>query len=168
MARFEVGIDKLLEREGGYVNDPADPGGETKYGITKRDHPNEDIRNLTPARAAQIYHQEYWDPLRLGEIVDDGVAWKIMDMAVNMGRGTAANRAQRTVNYILPGTPLVVDGNLGPASIAAINQCRSRLMLLGLEAYAAARYIELVESPEHPQFDKFADGWLIRAMGPAL
>ncbi len=47
---------------GGYTNDPTDLGGETKYGISKRAHPNEDIKNLTPERAAEIYAAEYWLP----------------------------------------------------------------------------------------------------------
>lgn len=57
LAKWEWGNKK----EGGYTNDPKDPGGETKWGISKRAHPNEDIKNLTLERAMEIYRKEYWD-----------------------------------------------------------------------------------------------------------
>lgn len=53
-------VDFTLGWEGGYVNDPADPGGETRWGISKNAHPELDIRNLTREEAIQIYHKEYW------------------------------------------------------------------------------------------------------------
>jgi len=170
MARFEIGIPKLLEREGGYVNNPNDPGKETKYGITKRRYPDEDIRNLTPERAAFLYRRDFWDAQHLGEIVDDGIAWKIMDMDVNMGEGTGTSRTQRALNYILRGTPVTVDGKMGPTTLGFINGLsarQTRILLLALEAYSAHRYIELVEGPD-PRYDEFGEGWLVRAMGPAL
>jgi len=52
----------VLQHEGGYVNNPADPGGETKWGISKANHPGEDIKNMTPERASDIYASEYWLP----------------------------------------------------------------------------------------------------------
>ena len=168
MATFEKAIPGLLRREGGYVNDPKDPGGETKYGITKRRYPREDIKALTPERAAELYRYDFWNPLRLGEIVNEDVAAKVLDMAVNMGEHTAANRLQRALNFILPGTPVTVDGLMGPDTIARVNAVPDQLvLLLALEAYAAHRYIELVEGPD-PRFDRFAKGWLVRAMGEAL
>ena len=51
--------------DGGYTNDPTDPGGETKYGISKRGHPNEDIANMTLERALELYKQDYWDFYKL-------------------------------------------------------------------------------------------------------
>ena len=74
--RFDAFIDFILEWEGGYDNDPDDPGGETKFGIDKRSHPKEDIKNLTLTRAKQIYFEDYWQaagiekmPAKLGEAV---------------------------------------------------------------------------------------------------
>ena len=58
---FDEIIDIVLEHEGGYVNDPDDPGGETNFGIAKRSHPDVDIANLTKAGAKEIYKAEYWD-----------------------------------------------------------------------------------------------------------
>jgi len=60
--RFYDSLTFTIAREGGYVNDPDDPGGETKWGITKTFHPDEDIKALTPERAAEIYYYEYWVP----------------------------------------------------------------------------------------------------------
>jgi len=74
--------------EGGYVNDPRDPGGETKYGISKRAYPDEDIQNLSLERAKELYRRDYWDALGL-----DGSPWNIayplFDCAVNQGPGYA-------------------------------------------------------------------------------
>ena len=74
--RFDDFIDFVLEWEGGYDNDPDDPGGETKYGIDKRSHPKENIKSLTLARAKEIYFDEYWRaggvekmPAKLGEVI---------------------------------------------------------------------------------------------------
>jgi hypothetical protein len=57
---FEEIIEIVLEHEGGYVNDPDDAGGETKYGIAKRWYPDVDIKNLTKEQAKKIYHTDYW------------------------------------------------------------------------------------------------------------
>lgn len=81
---FEKCMDFVLSHEGGYVNDPVDPGGETKYGIAKRYNPEVDIKNLTREEALKIYHKKYW--------LTSGCAqmkWPmnlvVMDTAVNMG-----------------------------------------------------------------------------------
>src|SRR5690349_15926724 len=60
--QFKRGLEFVLQHEGGYVNDPNDPGGETRWGISKIAHPKEDIKNLTKERAAEIYFHEYWLP----------------------------------------------------------------------------------------------------------
>lgn len=59
---FYDALQFTLTWEGGYVNDPEDPGGETKWGISKTFHPDLDIKNLTPEEAARIYYEEYWEP----------------------------------------------------------------------------------------------------------
>ncbi len=59
---FDKAFRLTIGVEGGYSNDPRDPGGETNYGIAKRYHPREDIKNMTLARAKEIYLKEYWLP----------------------------------------------------------------------------------------------------------
>ncbi len=74
----------ILQAEGGYVNIPNDPGGETKYGIAKASHPNVDIKNLTLDEALAIYKQQYWNPFDLDNM-PLYIAIAIFDTAVNMG-----------------------------------------------------------------------------------
>lgn len=57
---FNKVMNFILEIEGGYVNDPNDPGGETNYGISKRSYPNVDIKRLTESKAREIYERDYW------------------------------------------------------------------------------------------------------------
>ena len=86
MSRFDKFIPFIFKWEGGYDNDPDDPGGETKFGIDKRSHPDVDIKNLTKEHAAEIYRKEYWERAGcescrypLGEVM--------MNAAVNCGIG---------------------------------------------------------------------------------
>lgn len=77
-------IEHVLKWEGGYVNDRRDPGGETKYGISKRAYPNEDILDLTKARAEFLYDRDYWRAMGCDKM-PDGVALLVFDTAVNCG-----------------------------------------------------------------------------------
>lgn len=85
---LDKSFDILMEFEGGFVNDSNDKGGMTKYGISKKAYPNEDIENLTPARAKELYLKDYWIPSGC-----DDLQWPwdvvVFDTAVNMGPGTA-------------------------------------------------------------------------------
>ncbi|MFS8082999.1 MAG: glycosyl hydrolase 108 family protein, partial [Ginsengibacter sp.] len=60
---FDAAVDSVLGEEGGYVNNPADPGGETQWGISKRAFPDVDIKALTRDAAKALYKAHYWDPL---------------------------------------------------------------------------------------------------------
>ena len=77
-------IDRVLGREGGYVNDPADKGGETKFGISKRAYPNLDIKNLTQMQAAEIYKRDYWDAINADQLPEN-IREMAFDAAVNQG-----------------------------------------------------------------------------------
>jgi lysozyme family protein len=85
---FEQALKFVLEREGGYVNDPLDPGGETKYGISKKSYPNVDIRNLTPELAGSIYQADYWAPCGCDDRPAP-LALVVFDTAVNIGTARA-------------------------------------------------------------------------------
>lgn len=74
----------ILKWEGGYVNDPHDPGGETKYGISKKAYPDLDIRNLSNEDIYDIYWRDYWDKTGCEEL-EWQMAYVIMDTAVNLG-----------------------------------------------------------------------------------
>jgi len=83
---FERAIDFTLKWEGGYSNDPTDPGGETKYGISKRAHPDLDITNLTLEDAKDIYRTEYWNASGCDNLPEP-LDIVVFDTAVNMGVG---------------------------------------------------------------------------------
>ena len=107
---FEKAFDMVLGHEGGYVNDPQDPGGETKFGISKQAYPNEDIRNLTIERAREIYLRDYWLATGCDRVTDDAMAILLFDCAVNQGVSRArqiagiastpaAFQAERALHY---------------------------------------------------------------------
>jgi lysozyme family protein len=85
---FDACISFVITQEGGYVNDPADPGGETKFGISKRAYPAVDIAALTVDEAKAIYRRDYWDALDL-DSRPYGEALAILDTAVNCGLARA-------------------------------------------------------------------------------
>jgi lysozyme family protein len=88
---FIAAVNDLIDNwEGGYVDDPADPGGETKYGISKRSYPNEDIKNLTRDRAIAIYYRDFWVEPGMEKIEPLDLRAKVFNMGVLMGTGEAA------------------------------------------------------------------------------
>ena len=94
---FKDGVIQVLNHEGGYVNDPQDPGGETKFGISKRAYPNVDIKNLTRKQAIKIYYDDYW--IKTGVVFLPKKLRQIyFDMTINMGRSRATKILQETCN----------------------------------------------------------------------
>lgn len=151
---FEDSVELILRLEGGYANDPNDPGGETKYGISKRAYPNEDIKNLTVRRAKEIYHSDYWNPTA-GRIYDTApnFATLLFDTAVNMGTGHAAQALQGLVHT-------TQDGVIGAKTLAALQSVvDARGESWVIEQYAAQRmqrYTRLTG------WQHYANGWTIR------
>ena len=86
---WEVIVERTLRHEGGYVDDPDDAGGETNWGISKRQYPDVDIKSLTREDAIAIYKRDYYDPLTLPTIWPIQVRWKLFDIAVNQGLSLA-------------------------------------------------------------------------------
>jgi len=111
---FQQALKFILDPEGGYSNHSADRGGETKYGIAKKFYPNEDIPNLTPERAGEIYKQDYWDKIK-GDYLPSGVDYIVFDSAVNHGVGNAGKFLQRAINRI--NDQIKVDGIIGVQTI---------------------------------------------------
>lgn len=118
--RFESLVSELLANEGGYVNDPNDPGGETKYGISKRSYPQLDIKSLTKDEAIAIYYSDWWMRYGYDRIKDDELAGELLDLAPNMGASQAHKLLQRAVSKT-KWTQLKDDGVLGPLTIQAVN-----------------------------------------------
>ena len=154
MKSFKEIIEKVLEHEGGYVNDPKDLGGETKYGITKRFYPDVDIKNLTIEQATEIYKKDYWDKNRVESLPQN--LWHIyFDMCVNMGKRTAVKVLQRAA--VNRGRDIEVDGGLGPATIGALKGVE----LDRVRAFRVKYYVDLITA--RPEQEKFFLGWFRRA-----
>lgn len=84
VSAFERAIDFVFKWEGGYSNDPRDPGGETNFGISKRAYPNEDIKNMTRTHAAELYKRDYWNVCDCDHL-PPGLSLLVFDTAVNCG-----------------------------------------------------------------------------------
>ena len=154
MKNFNEIIEKVLEHEGGYVNDPKDLGGETKYGITKRFYPDVDIKNLTIEQATEIYKKDYWDKNKVESLPQ--ILWHIyFDMCVNMGKRTAVKVLQRAA--VNKGKNIEVDGGLGPMTIGALKGVE----LDRVRAFRVKYYVDLITA--NPEQEKFYLGWFRRA-----
>jgi lysozyme family protein len=151
---FAEAITRTLQHEGGYVNDPADPGGETNFGISKRAYPEVNIRNLTPRQARDIYRRDYWNAPGYYGIKDCELACKVFDLGVNLGPRRATRLLQMAANLL--GAGLVVDGRIGVNTLGAVNGCRHQRALLAALKYLAARHYIDLDQP------RFLAGWLNR------
>ena len=145
---FDQAFDLVIGHEGGYVNDKRDPGGETKYGISKRAFPFLDIKNLTLEHAKEIYRQDYWNRLKLDQL-PECVRFDLFDAAVNSGVKAAGKMLQKACEVI-------PDGIIGPQTISAANsmdpeQLDSRL--------SGQRLLFLTELPTFPTYGR---GWVKR------
>ena len=155
LVEFDDIIEVVLHHEGGYVNDPDDPGGETNFGIAKRSHPDVDIANLTKDGAKEIYKEHYWDRNKVESLSED-LRHIYFDMCVNQGRGRAVKIMQRAANA--KGADLKVDGGMGPKTIAAMDGVE----LDRVRAYRIKYYADLVT--RKPDLEKFYFGWFRRGL----
>ena len=154
---FNDVIDKVLEHEGGYVNDPNDLGGETKYGITKRFYPDVDIKSLTKEDAKDIYKRDYWDKNKIDDLPDN-LKHIFFDMCVNQGRGTAVRVLQRAINS--KGGNLTVDGGFGSGTSFALAKYTPEVARV--RCYRLKHYYDLVN--KKPEQERFLFGWYRRAL----
>lgn len=124
---FDIAFDRLLGHEGGYVNNPADPGGETNWGISKRSYPHLNIKDLTREQAKDIYLRDFWNYIHADKLYD-GVAFQLLDFAINSGITTAVRYFQRALG-------VADDGHWGPISQRAANAASEtdQIMLLNAE-----------------------------------
>lgn len=119
---FDDAFTRLLGHEGRYTEGKDDPGGETNWGISKRSYPNEDIKNMTQARAKEIYLADFWNRINADRL-PDGVAWQLLDFAVNSGIETAVRYLQRALGC-------ADDGHWGPVSQAAADRATESDMIM--------------------------------------
>ena len=148
MTWFEQCFKQLISSEGGYVNDPKDPGGETKFGISKRAYPDLDIANLTLEQAKAVYERDYWKRARCDELPPN-IAYLVFDCAVNSGIGQSIRFLQRAL-----GT--ADDGVIGPLTIAAVQRVDAESL--------AARFLgqRLDFMTKLSTWDVYGKGWARR------
>jgi len=158
VAVFAQAIDFVLANEGGYTNNPSDPGGETNFGISKRAYPYVDIKNLTRDEAITIYERDYW---KFDGLTSQRVATKLFDACVNMGPSPAVRLLQLSLGAIEAG-PLVADGKLGPETIEHANAADEERLVDEFKARLAKFYAD--EAVNGTGMSGFLLGWLRRAV----
>lgn len=143
--RLQQAVEIIIEHEGGYVDDRLDPGGETKYGISKRAHPDLDIKNLTVEQAATVYCYRYWHPVH-GDDLPDSIALFTFDAAVQHGPSRARKMLQEALG-------VAVDGIIGPNTLGAVADANTHDLLVEFGALRMRYYGNL------GQFDRYGLGW---------
>lgn len=123
---FDMAFDRLMGSEGGYTDGAGDPGGETKWGISKRSYPDLDIKNLTKEEAKIIFRTDFWDKVN-GDALIDGVAFQVSDFAYNSGPQVAIRYLQRAVG-------VADDGHWGPHSQACAEAMGEAKTIMRLNA----------------------------------
>lgn len=155
---FEEAFKDVIGLEGGYVNDPNDPGGETKFGISAKSYPTLDIAKLTVDEAKQIYLRDFWTPLSLDSF-HPMVAHELFEEAVNLGKARAVRILQEALDYF--GYGVEHDGVIGPQTIkAARNVGNAQDLCKVLNALQFMHYKRIIE--QNPKLRKYAVGWLKR------
>ncbi len=171
MSNFDKAISVILQHEGGWVSNPVDPGGETNFGISiKFIHANGlqpqelgilnflpgCLKGLTVDKAKELYKKYFW---KYDSILNDLVATKIFDCAVNCGPTAAHKIAQRAANSL--GAHLKDDGALGNLSVAAINACQPTAFVDAMAVQMSAYYQAIIA--HNPSLSVFLKNWTKRA-----
>lgn len=162
MSKFDKAMEHTREFEGGYVNDPDDPGGPTNWGISLRwlrQQYDEDVEQLTYQQARNLYRKHFWNGYY--EYLPQPLATKLFDLGVNMGPSKAVSMFQKLVNAD-------IDGVYGPRTHKDYTTARRTLgpevddyLLEQLENLAARYYYSLTQSK--PTLKRYLNGWLRRA-----
>ena len=157
--KFEKAFAYVIQNEGSYVFDKNDPGGETKFGISKRSYPALNIKDLTLEEAKKIYYRDYWIRGRFEEISSDLIATQVFDFSVNLGIRASVIVLQRALRSV--GTNVQEDGLMGPQTFSAASNSEPRCLLAAIKSEAAGYYRQIVA--KNPSQQKFLKGWLNRA-----
>jgi lysozyme family protein len=153
MADFNQAVQKTLINEGGYVNNPLDRGGPTKYGVTQADMPGVDIETITTAQAAEYFRENYWKDF-YSQISSQAVAEKLFDMGVLFGVKTAVRLLQSALANAFP---VDVDGDFGPETLGALEQADEDSLLSVYKQNLVAYTLKIVAN--NPEQRVFVAGW---------
>lgn len=175
-------IDALVGREGGYVNNPADRGGPTRWGITEqvaRAHGYAgDMRDLPRPTAVSIYRARYWHAPRFDDVAQlfPALAEELFDTGVNMSQAVAAKFLQRALNLLNRGAAdypdIGVDGAIGAMTLHSLQRFKAKrgaegqaVLLWMIKAFRTGRYAEIAE--RDPSQEVFEYGWVARQVRAA-
>ena len=147
-------INHILVFEGGYVNDPDDAGGPTRFGISARAYPDLDIRRLTRRQAIRIYERDYWTPLRCEEL-PLVLRLPVLDAGVNQGVAAATRMLQGVTNA-------EVDGILGAETLESVRSHPATQDAADFTLARIERYNGLAIKRRSNR--KFLSGWIERAL----
>lgn len=173
-------IEAVIDREGGYVDHPADRGGPTRWEVTAAaahaDGYRGDLRALPRERAAAIYRRTYWTAPAFAAVAEraPAIAGELFDTGVNMGPATATAFVQRALNALNREASdypdIAVDGAIGPCTLAALDaflghrgEAGATVLLKAIEALQGERYVALAE--RRPANEAFLYGWLANRIG---
>lgn len=155
---FPTALAFTLQAEGGFVDDPYDPGGPTNHGITLTTYRDAegaartvgDLQRISPDTVAAIYRARYWQPVR-GDELPAGVDLSVFDMAVNAG-------PSRSVKLLQQALGCTEDGELGPETLAAAAGVAASALIDSLAEMQKAFYMGL------PGWSRYGRGWTARAI----
>ena len=171
MNDYQECLDKVLKSEGGFVNNPKDPGGMTNLGVTKAvweefvGHPvsEADMRALTPEKVAPMYEQKYWRPC-YGEVLPRGLDFVVFSMAVNAGTGRSVKLLQQSIGcvpdgVIGPTTRSLISASDTPTLISKFSECR-REYYRSLKTFPifGAGWLKRVDREEQEAMDMIKNG----------
>lgn len=165
---FRDFLPTILQHEGGFVDDPDDPGGATNKGITLKtfqayahlvgvEPTLANLKQITSEQAGIIYYEIYWKGIMGDQITDGQVAQQYVDFYINAG-SNAVRVMQQTVNEM--GQTCTVDGAMGPNMLKCINALPGKPLFQGYKINRAEYYENLVK--RNPKLGKFLKGWLNR------
>ena len=155
-SNWQKSFELMLKSEGGYVNNPADPGGMTNLGVTKatwenwvgRESDEAEMRSLTPEKVEPLYRKKFWDAVR-GDELPVGLDYLVFDFAVNAGAGRSIKTLQSSVG-------MVADGGFGPITMSAVQAADPVILIIEFSHAKEDFYRSL------PTFATFGRGWLNR------
>jgi lysozyme family protein len=156
-------LTEVLKHEGGYVNDPLDPGGATNKGITQAIYDDwradeglvkRSVKYINDYEVGKIYKNQYWDACHCDGL-PSGVDYAVFDFAVNSG-------VKRAIRYLQQVVSVSQDGQVGPMTIQAINTIGAREVVTALCA-ARLKFLQLL-----PTFPRFGNGWTQRITDVAV